>query len=274
MDAVLELADEAPGDLLIFFAGEREIRDAEDALTDLVAKDRRLTGTEILPLFARLSMAEQHRVFSRGSSRRIVLATNVAETSLTVPRIRYVVDPGQARVKRYSPRLKLDRLHIEDISQVSANQRAGRCGRIADGVCIRLYDEADFGTRARFTDPEILRSSLAGVILRMKSLRLTDVESFPFIEPPDSRQITDGVRLLQELQAFDTETRAKGARRLTPTGRTTRWGSWPVASRRALTSAISGRVWASMAWIDASIVCSRASVEAAISASSGAADSA
>ncbi|MGN7246818.1 ATP-dependent RNA helicase HrpA [Janibacter anophelis] len=215
-----------PRDVLVFLSGEREIRDAQDALTSM-----RLPDTEIVPLYARLSAAEQHRVFAPHSGRRIVLSTNVAETSLTVPGIRYVIDVGTARISRYSQRTKVQRLPIERISQASANQRAGRCGRVAEGVCIRLYSEDDFEARPEFTDPEILRTNLASVILQMTSLGLGDVARFPFVEPPDSRQIADGVRLLQELQAFDTETaaratpQAKGGsrargRRLTPTGRT------------------------------------------------------
>ncbi|SIL80894.1 ATP-dependent helicase HrpA [Mycobacteroides abscessus subsp. abscessus] len=206
-DAVLELADEAPGDLLIFFAGEREIRDAEDALTDLVAKDRRLTGTEILPLFARLSMAEQHRVFRpTGARRRIVLATNVAETSLTVPGIKYVIDPGTARISRYSTRTKVQRLPIERISQASAAQRSGRCGRVSDGIAIRLYSQEDFDSRPAFTDPEILRTNLAAVILHTMSIGVVrsprDMERFPFVQPPARRAIGDGVAVLRELGAL------------------------------------------------------------------------
>ncbi len=206
---------DGPRDALVFLSGEREIRDAQDALTSM-----NLPDTEIIPLYARLSSAEQHRVFAPHRGRRIVLSTNVAETSLTVPGIRYVIDVGTARISRYSQRTKVQRLPIEKISQASANQRAGRCGRLAEGVCIRLYSEEDLESRPEFTDPEILRTNLASVILQMTSLGLGDVGRFPFVEPPDSRQITDGVRLLQELQAFDTETRAKGARRLTPTGKT------------------------------------------------------
>lgn len=216
-----------PRDVLVFLSGEREIRDAQDALTSMELPD-----TEIVPLYARLSAAEQHRVFSPHSGRRIVLATNVAETSLTVPGIRYVIDIGTARISRYSQRTKVQRLPIERISQASANQRSGRCGRIAEGICIRLYSQEDFESRPEFTDPEILRTNLASVILQMTSLGLGDVARFPFVEPPDARQITDGVRLLQELQAFDTETahatsakggtrgRRGGGRRLTSTGKT------------------------------------------------------
>ena len=200
VDAVDELAREGSGDVLIFLPGEREIREAAEAL-----RKHHPAHTEILPLFARLSVQEQERVFKPSNARRIVLATNVAETSLTVPGIRYVVDTGLARVKRYSYRNKVEQLQIEPVSQAAANQRAGRCGRVADGVCIRLYEEADFIARARFTDPEILRSSLASVILRMKALRLTDVEQFPFIEPPLGRAIADGYQLLQELGAVDDE---------------------------------------------------------------------
>jgi ATP-dependent helicase HrpA len=167
-----------------------------------------MSSAEILPLFSRLSAGDQDRIFKPSGARRIVLATNVAETSLTVPGIRYVIDTGLARVKRYSYRNKVEQLQIEKISQAAARQRAGRCGRVAAGVCIRLYDELDFNARPPFTDPEILRSSLAGVILRMKSLRLTDVESFPFIEPPPAKAIADGYALLQELGAVDDDNRA------------------------------------------------------------------
>ncbi|MBD3812888.1 MAG: ATP-dependent RNA helicase HrpA [Betaproteobacteria bacterium] len=201
LDATDELARVGPGDILVFLPGEREIRDTAEAL-----RKHHPPGTEILPLFSRLSVAEQDAIFKPTSAlRRIVLATNVAETSLTVPGIRYVIDPGTARVKRYSARNKVEQLLIEKVSQASANQRAGRCGRVADGVCIRLYDEADFGNRPRFTDPELLRSSLAGVILRMKSLGLGDVVGFPFIDPPSSRLVTDGYQLLAELHALDEQ---------------------------------------------------------------------
>ena len=194
-----EITRENPlGDTLIFLPGEREIRDAHQAL-----ERRKYRCTEVVPLYARLSAKDQDKVFQPGPKRRIVLATNVAETSLTVPRIRYVVDPGFARVKRYSPRQKLDRLHIEEISQASANQRAGRCGRVADGVCIRLYSEADSVARAEFTDPEIRRSALAGVILRMLSIGLGEIERFPFLEPPDPRAVADGWQQLTELGAID-----------------------------------------------------------------------
>ncbi len=204
-------------DILVFLSGEREIRDTADALTAL-----NLPATEVLPLFGRLSAAEQHRVFSRHTGRRVVLATNVAETSLTVPGIRYVVDTGTARISRYSQRTKVQRLPIEPISRASANQRAGRCGRVADGVCIRLYAEEDFEARPEFTDPEILRTNLASVILQMTSLRLGDVARFPFIDPPDSRQVTDGVRLLEELGAVETGDPSEAGerrRRLTAYGR-------------------------------------------------------
>ena len=201
--------DKGIGDTLIFLPGEREIRDAHQAL-----ERRKYRHTEVLPLYARLSAKDQDRVFHPGSQRRIVLATNVAETSLTVPRIHYVVDPGVARVKRYSPRQKLDRLHIEAVSQASANQRAGRCGRIVPGTCIRLYSEADFLSRAAYTDPEIRRAALAGVILRMLSLGLGDIEAFPFLEPPDSRAVADGWQQLNELGAVDAQ------RKLTAIGRT------------------------------------------------------
>lgn len=204
-DAVEELWTEASGhdevashDILVFLSGEREIRDAADALAAL-----RLPDTEIVPLFARLSAAEQHRVFARHTGRRVVLATNVAETSLTVPGIRYVVDTGTARISRYSQRTKVQRLPIEPVSKASATQRAGRCGRLADGVCIRLYAEDDFLARPDFTDPEILRTNLASVILQMTTLGLGDVAAFPFVDAPDARQIGDGVKLLEELRAFD-----------------------------------------------------------------------
>ena len=192
VDAVDELALVGPGDILVFLPGEREIRDAAEAL-----RKHHPPHVEILPLFARLSAQEQERVFKTSNARRIVLATNVAETSLTVPGIRYVVDAGTARVKRYSYRNKVEQLQIEAIAQSAANQRAGRCGRVAAGVCIRLYDEQDYLQRPKFTEPEILRSSLAAVILRMKSLRLGNVEQFPFIEPPLGRAIADGYQLLQ-----------------------------------------------------------------------------
>ena len=212
-DAIVAAVDEitredARGDVLVFLPGEREIRDAHRALAD-----RKYRHTEVLALYARLSVREQDRVFQPGPQRRIVLATNVAETSLTVPRIRYVVDPGAARVKRYSPRQKLDRLHIEPISQASADQRKGRCGRIAAGICYRLYSEADFLSRPRYTDPEILRASLAGVILRMLSLGLGRVEDFPFIDAPDPRAVADGWQTLTELGAIDKD------RQLLPAGR-------------------------------------------------------
>ncbi|WP_420108109.1 ATP-dependent RNA helicase HrpA, partial [Mycolicibacter arupensis] len=196
VDAVEELSSEPPGDILVFLSGEREIRDTAEALGGL-------TNTEILPLYARLSTAEQQKVFSPArAGRRIVLATNVAETSLTVPGIRYVIDPGNARISRYSRRLKVQRLPIEPISQASAAQRSGRCGRTAPGICIRLYSETDFDTRPRYTDPEVLRTNLAAVLLRMASLRLGAVEDFGFLDPPDSRSIRDGVQLLVELGAF------------------------------------------------------------------------
>ncbi|MEC3765739.1 ATP-dependent RNA helicase HrpA [Cupriavidus sp. SS-3] len=205
VDAVDELCRAGPGDVLVFLPGEREIREAAEAL-----RKHHPPHTEILPLFARLSVQEQERVFKPSNARRIVLATNVAETSLTVPGIRYVVDTGLARVKRYSYRNKVEQLQVEAISQAAANQRAGRCGRVANGVCIRLYEEADFTGRPRFTDPEILRSSLAAVILRMKALRLTDIEAFPFIEPPLGRAVADGYQLLQELGAVDDANQLTG----------------------------------------------------------------
>ena len=197
-DAVDELWREGSGDVLVFLPGEREIREAAEAL-----RKHHPPGVEVLPLFARLSQQEQERVFESHGAPRIVLATNVAETSLTVPGIRYVIDPGLARVKRYSYRNKVEQLQIEPISQAAANQRAGRCGRVSNGICIRLFDEKSFNERPRFTDPEILRSSLAGVILRMKALHLGQVEQFPFIEPPPRKAIADGYQLLQELGAVD-----------------------------------------------------------------------
>ena len=202
----------AGGDILIFLPGEREIREAADHLRKHLSHQPVMRNAEVLPLFARLSQAEQDRIFDGHTGRRIVLATNVAETSLTVPGIRYVIDAGTARVKRYSFRSKVEQLLVEPISQAAANQRAGRCGRVANGICIRLYDEADFNSRPRFTDPEILRSSLAGVILRMKSLHLGDVAQFPFIEAPSGRAIADGYQLLSELGAVDD------ANELTPMG--------------------------------------------------------
>jgi ATP-dependent helicase HrpA len=196
VDAIHELETEPPGDVLVFLSGEREIRDTAEALSNL-------KHTEVLPLYARLPTAEQQKVFAPHAGRRVVLATNVAETSLTVPGIRYVVDPGRARISRFSRRLKVQRLPIEPISQASAEQRAGRCGRVAPGVCIRLYSEQDYATRPRYTDPEILRTNLAAVLLQMAALELGDVEQFPFLDPPDRRSIRDGVQLLQELGAFD-----------------------------------------------------------------------
>jgi ATP-dependent helicase HrpA len=211
-DAVAELRREGPGDILIFLSGEREIRDTADALADE-------PDLEILPLYARLSAAEQYRVFQPHAGRRAVLATNVAETSLTVPGIKYVIDPGTARISRYSQRTKVQRLPIEPISQASASQRTGRCGRTSDGICIRLYSEEDFESRPQFTDPEILRTSLASVILRMAALDLGAVAEFPFVDPPDSRHVADGVRLLEELGAISSGSSRAGTPRLTETGR-------------------------------------------------------
>lgn len=214
LDAIKELSKEAPGDILIFFSGEREIRDAKDAIEAMVAKSPRM-NYEVLPLYARLSLAEQHRVFSPGSRPRIVLATNVAETSLTVPGIKYVIDTGTARISRYSARTKVQRLPIERISQASANQRSGRCGRVSDGIAIRLYSEEDFNSRPEFTDPEILRTNLAAVILQMIAIGVVrepgDISRFPFVQPPASRAINDGVNLLRELGAL-TE-RPRGPRK-------------------------------------------------------------
>ncbi|MFF0221879.1 ATP-dependent RNA helicase HrpA [Streptomyces sp. NPDC004629] len=212
-DAVEELMAEGRGDILVFLSGEREIRDTADAL-----EKKSYRFTEILPLYARLSHAEQHRVFQPHSGRRIVLATNVAETSLTVPGIKYVIDPGFARISRYSHRTKVQRLPIEPISQASANQRKGRCGRTSDGICIRLYSEDDFEARPEFTDAEILRTNLASVILQMTAAGLGDIERFPFIDPPDHRNIRDGVQLLQELGALDPA-QQDPRKRLTQTGR-------------------------------------------------------
>ncbi|WP_055568365.1 ATP-dependent RNA helicase HrpA [Streptomyces atriruber] len=212
-DAVEELQAEGKGDILVFLSGEREIRDTADALNK---KNYRFT--EVLPLYARLSHAEQHRVFQQHTGRRIVLATNVAETSLTVPGIKYVIDPGTARISRYSHRTKVQRLPIEAVSQASANQRKGRCGRTSDGICIRLYSEDDFLSRPEFTDAEILRTNLASVILQMTAAGLGDIEKFPFIDPPDHRNIRDGVQLLQELGALDP-TQKDPKKRLTQQGR-------------------------------------------------------
>jgi ATP-dependent helicase HrpA len=231
LDAIDELRAEGPGGILVFLSGEREIRDTADALAD---RDDVRDALEVVPLYARLSAAEQHRAFAGGEAnkqgqphrgRRVVLATNIAETSLTVPGIKYVIDPGTARISRYSLRTKVQRLPIEPISQASANQRKGRCGRTSDGVCIRLYSEEDFASRPEFTDPEILRTNLASVILQMAALDLGDVADFPFVDPPDSRNIADGVRLLEELGALvlgprapSTPAPARGRSRLTDVG--------------------------------------------------------
>ena len=200
VDAADELARHGEGDILVFLPGEREIREAAEALR----KSPLRRNDEILPLFARLSAQEQHKIFHpNGSKRRIVLATNVAETSLTVPGIKYVIDTGLARVKRYSARAKVEQLHVEKISQAAARQRSGRCGRVSAGVCIRLFSEEDFNSRTEFTDPEIVRSNLAAVILRMAALKLGDVAAFPFLEMPDSRYINDGFQVLLELGAVE-----------------------------------------------------------------------
>ncbi|MDC2825784.1 ATP-dependent RNA helicase HrpA [Rodentibacter pneumotropicus] len=215
LNAVDELQAEGRGDILIFMNGEREIRDTAEAL-----QKQNLKHTEILPLFARLSAQEQNRIFHPSGLNRIVLATNVAETSLTVPGIKYVIDPGTARISRYSYRTKVQRLPIEPISQASANQRKGRCGRVSEGICIRLYSEEDFNSRPEFTDPEILRTNLASVILQMTALGLDDIEAFPFVDTPDRRHIQDGVKLLEELGAFETiKTKFGEKRRLTQSGR-------------------------------------------------------
>ncbi|EKF9662139.1 ATP-dependent RNA helicase HrpA [Vibrio cholerae] len=211
--AVDELCDEGFGDILIFMNGEREIRDTADALAK-----RNLRDTEIVPLYARLSASEQNKIFQPHAGRRIVLATNVAETSLTVPGIKYVIDPGTARISRYSYRTKVQRLPIEPISQASANQRKGRCGRTEEGICIRLYSEEDFLSRPEFTDPEILRTNLASVILQMTALGLGDIEAFPFVEAPDKRNIQDGVRLLEELGAINDQIKDP-KKRLTESGK-------------------------------------------------------
>ncbi|WP_207657001.1 ATP-dependent RNA helicase HrpA [Actinomadura rubteroloni] len=227
LEAVDELEREAPGDVLVFLSGEREIRDTADAL-DKHLRHRRGPATEVLPLYARLSSAEQHRVFQSHRGRRIVLSTNVAETSLTVPGIKYVIDPGTARISRYSHRLKVQRLPIEPVSQASANQRKGRCGRVSEGICVRLYSEDDFESRPEFTDPEILRTNLASVILQMTALGLGDIAAFPFVEPPDRRNIKAGVDLLHELGALDPAEKDP-KKRLTETGR--RLAQLPVDPR-------------------------------------------
>ena len=228
LNAVDELGAESRGvdsggDILVFLNGEREIRDTARAL-----EKANLKHTNVLPLYSRLTVAEQNLIFKPHSGRNIVLATNVAETSLTVPGIKYVIDPGTARISRYSYRTKVQRLPIEPISQASANQRAGRCGRVSSGVCIRLYSEEDFLNRPEFTDPEILRTNLATVILQMLSLDLGEISDFPFVQPPDNRNINDGVRLLEELAAIDA-----GANRvtLTQTGRSL--AKFPIDPRLA-----------------------------------------
>jgi ATP-dependent helicase HrpA len=210
--AIDQLMHEKPGDILVFLSGERDIRDTQDALLK-----RQYRATEIVPLFARLSASEQNKIFQSHTGRRIVLATNVAETSLTVPGIKYVIDPGWVRISRYSPRNKIQRLPIEPISQASANQRAGRCGRVSDGICIRLYSEDDFISRPEFTDPEIIRTHLSSVILQMLALGLGEIKHFPFIQPPDDKNIQDGLKLLEELQALTRD--AKTGLRLTDAGR-------------------------------------------------------
>lgn len=212
-DAVEELSAEGPGDVLVFLSGEREIHDTADAL-----RRSDLRNTEVLPLYARLSSAEQHRIFEPHTGRRVVLATNVAETSITVPGVRYVVDAGTARISRYNRRLKVQRLPIEAISQASANQRAGRCGRVAPGICIRLYDAEDFADRPEFTEPEMLRTNLASVILQMHALGLGDIEAFPFVEAPDRRAVRDGIALLEELGALAID-EPDPRKRLTALGR-------------------------------------------------------
>src|SRR5674476_666184 len=224
-EAVDELCAEGPGDILVFLSGEREFRDAEDALRSHlgphVTDAHHPRAVELLPLYARLSSAEQHRVFARHTTRRVVLATNVAETSLTVPSVRYVIDPGTARISRWSKATKVQRLPIEPVSQASANQRAGRCGRVADGIAIRLYSRADYESRPEFTEPEILRTSLASVILQMVAVGVAatpdDVARFPFVDPPDVRAVRDGVQLLTDLRALEAQ--PGGVTRLTDVGR-------------------------------------------------------
>jgi ATP-dependent helicase HrpA len=218
VDAVQELMREGPGDILVFLPGEREIRDTADVLGKTSTTSRLSTSYEVVPLFARLSSAEQHKVFAPHTGRRVVLATNVAETSLTVPGIRYVVDSGYARISRYSYRTKVQRLPIEAVSQASADQRKGRCGRVEAGICVRLYSEEDFESRPEFTDPEILRTNLASVILQMTALGLGDVGRFPFVDPPDQRNVKAGVQLLEELGALQVGPES-GGRRLTGLGR-------------------------------------------------------
>src|SRR4051812_29344320 len=234
IQGICEAVEERPGggdgDVLVSLPGERETRDPADALRSRIQGSRRLRGTDAPPLYARLSAAEQHRVFQSHATRRIVLATNVAETSLTVPGIRYVVDPGTARISRYSYRTKVQRLPIEPISQASANQRKGRCGRVAEGICIRMYSEEDFESRPEFTDPEILRTNLASVILQMSALGLGDVAAFPFVDPPDRRSVRDGIDLLHELGALDP-TKEDLRKRLTPLGR--RLAQLPIDPRLA-----------------------------------------
>lgn len=236
VDAVKELSAEGPGDILVFLPGEREIRDTAEALSDALGLDRPdrrgSTAVEVVPLYSRLSAAEQHRVFQPHAGRRVVLATNVAETSLTVPGIRYVVDSGVARISRYSARTKVQRLPIEPISQASANQRSGRCGRVAAGIAIRLYSEEDFESRPEFTDPEILRTNLASVILQMASLGLGDLGRFPFVEPPDKRNVQAGHQLLEELGALaSSEDGDRPGARLTKLGR--RLARLPIDPRLA-----------------------------------------
>ncbi len=218
VDAVRELVEEGPGDILVFLPGEQEIRDTADVLSKVRLR-RAVDEFEVVPLYARLSSAEQHKVFERHTKRRVVLSTNVAETSLTVPGIRYVVDAGFARISRYSFRTKVQRLPIEPISQASANQRKGRCGRVEAGICIRLYSEDDFDSRPEFTDPEILRTNLASVILQMTALGLGDVARFPFVDPPDQRNVKAGVQLLEELGALGPAPQPGGRHRLTKLGR-------------------------------------------------------
>jgi len=237
VDACETLLQEQQGDVLVFMTGERDIREQVDVFKRHSSTSRWLRGVDVIPLYSRLSNAEQNRVFHTSNKPRIIISTNVAETSLTVPGIRSVVDTGLARVSRYSVRSKVQRLPIERISQASANQRMGRCGRVAPGVCIRLYDEDDFNQRAEFTEPEILRTNLSSVILQMETLRLGAIDAFPFVEPPDSKFINDGYRNLQELSALDQK------RKLTPLGkRLARLPIDPRLARMLLAAADEGAV--------------------------------
>ena len=239
VEACHELVAEGPGDILVFLPGEREIRDTADVLSAETWGGGVRGEVDVVPLYARLSAADQHRVFERHTRRRIVLATNVAETSLTVPGIRYVVDTGWARISRYSLRAKVQRLPIEPVSQASARQRSGRCGRVAEGIAIRLYSEEDFESRPTYTDPEILRTNLASVILQMISLGLGEISRFPFLDPPDRRQVTAALQLLDELGALRPERQGE-PRRLTAVGR--QLAAFPVDPRLARMLVEAGRL--------------------------------